>query len=189
MKHMLPALRMLIVMTVLTGVAYPLLVTGIATVFFSQQASGSLTFVKGAIVGSDLIGQSFESPRYFHSRPSAVDNNPLTSGGSNLSPASSDLKKLVQERILKNTAENPTAGFPPADLVFASASGLDPHISPQAATYQVSRVASARGLDTEIVQKLVTDLTERPQFGILGEPRVNVLQLNLAVDRLTVGIK
>lgn len=172
------------VLTFLTGVLYPLLVTAISNAVFFEKAAGSLVRSGENFVGSELIGQKFESPRYFHSRPSAVEYNPLPSGGSNLGLTSADLKKIVDERTAKLTADNPGAGSPPADLLFASGSGLDPHISVAAADFQTARVARVRVLDVSAVHKIVNDLTERRQFDMLGEPRVNVLRLNLAIDEL-----
>ncbi len=184
MKHALTALRMLIFMTLLTGIIYPMIVTGLSKVFFFEKASGSLIQSKGTLVGSELIGQKFESDRYFWSRPSAVDYNPLPSGGSNLGQASSDLKKIADERSIKLMNKHPQAGIPTQDLIFASGSGLDPHISVAAAEFQVARVAQMRGLENSAVHKVVNELTEPRQFGIFGEPRLNVLMLNLAMDKL-----
>lgn len=184
MKHFLPALRMLLFMTLVTGVAYPLLVTGISQSIFSQQASGQLLERSGVIVGSTLLSQKFEGPNYFWGRPSAVGNNPLPSGGSNLSQINGDLKKTYEERKEKLKAAHPNMTVePPQDLLFASGSGLDPHISPEATQYQLQRVATARGMDSAAVKKIVDEMTEGRQFGILGEPRVNVLALNLALDK------
>ncbi len=184
MKHALPAFRMLIFMTLLTGVAYPLLVTEISSIFFHDQAAGSLINKNGNIIGSELIGQKFESDRYFWPRPSAVDYNPLPSGGSNLGQVSLDLKKIVDERSLKLKNKNPASGNPPQDLLFASGSGLDPHISVEGAEFQIARLAQIRGLEPIALRQLVGRMTEPRQFGILGEPRVNVLKLNLALDSL-----
>lgn len=185
MKHFLPALRMLAFMTILTGLAYPLLITGISHSLFSSKSRGSFVEKAGVMVGSELIGQKFESDRYFWSRPSASDYNPLPSGGSNLGLASQDLKKLVGERRSKLMLKHPNDGEPPQDLLFASGSGLDPHISPAAANYQLARIAQARGRDISAMRHLVSDLTEPRQFGILGEPRLNVLRLNLALDEIS----
>ncbi len=194
LKQIKPALMVFALLTLLTGVLYPLLVTGVAQVIFPYQANGSLIKTDGKVVGSTLIGQYFSSPRYFWGRPSATSGEPYTaydpvnpagSTGSNWGPLSQNLKVDVQERIqMLQTADKETTSSIPADLVTSSASGLDPHISPQAAYYQVGRVAKARGLDESIVKKLVTENIEGHQFGILGEPRVNVLQLNLALDRI-----
>lgn len=186
MKHIFTSLRLLGFFTLLLGLAYPLLMTGIARAFFAEGARGSLVERDGAIVGSRLVGQAFMSPRYFWSRPSAVAYNSLPSGGSNLSPASAELRKQVDERRGSLKAAHPgEPGEPPQDLLFASGSGLDPHISPEAARYQVSRVATERKIAKEIVARLVAAHTEDRQLGFLGEPRVNVLELNLALDLLT----
>ena len=189
-----PALVSFIALSVITGLAYPLLITGLSKVIFPRQAAGSLIHVDGKVIGSELIGQSFASPKEFWSRPSAtVDANgkPLpyngaNSGGSNLAPSNPDLKKAVEERIAALRAADPdTTGPVPVDLVTTSASGLDPHISPAAAAYQVHRVAKARGLDEARVRDLVAAHTEGAQLGVLGDARVNVLKLNLALDGLT----
>jgi len=188
-----PALVSFIALSVITGLAYPALITGLAKAIFPKQAAGSLIKAEGKVIGSELIGQPFTAPRDFWSRPSAtVDANskPLpyngaNSGGSNLAPSNPDLKKAVEERIAALRAADPdTTGPVPVDLVTTSASGLDPHISPAAAAYQVHRVAKARGLDEAKVHVLVTAHTEGPQWGVLGEARVNVLKLNLALDQL-----
>ncbi|GLH73503.1 potassium-transporting ATPase KdpC subunit [Geothrix limicola] len=188
-----PALVSFIALSVLTGLAYPALTTGLAKLIFPRQAAGSLIHKDGQVIGSELIGQAFTSPRDFWSRPSAtVDANgkPLpyngaNSGGSNLAPSNPDLKKAVEERIAALRAADPEATGPvPVDLVTSSASGLDPHISPAAAAYQVHRVAKARGLDEAKVRDLVAAHTEPPQIGVLGDARVNVLKLNLALETL-----
>lgn len=185
MKHVLPAIRIFLFMTLLTGVAYPLLVTGIANLTTKDQASGSLIEKNGTLVGSELIGQKFESDRYFWPRPSAVEYNPLPSGGSNLGQASECLKETVDERVAKLKMKSPgRESLPPQDLLFASGSGLDPHISPEAAQFQVDRIALVRRLEPSAVHKLVQDLTEPRQFGMFGEPRVIVLKLNLALDNM-----
>ena len=188
-----PALVSFAALSVLTGLAYPLLVTGLSKVVFPRQAAGSLILKDGKVVGSEWIGQSFTAPKDFWSRPSATvdgDSKPLpyngaNSGGSNLAPSNPDLAKAVQERIAALRAADPEATGPvPVDLVTASGSGLDPHISPAAAAFQVHRVAKARGLDELIVRDLVAAHTEAPQLGLLGEARVNVLKLNLALEGL-----
>jgi len=177
---------MLIVMSVLTGVVYPVVVTVIAQVAFPRQANGSLVMKDGKAVGSALIGQPFDDPKYFWSRPSATSpfaDNAAASSGSNLSPTNPDLVKAVQGRVDALRAADPGNTAPvPVDLVTASGSGLDPHISPAAALYQVSRVARARKLDLEAVRQLVDRHIEGRSLGLLGEPRVNVLVLNLALD-------
>jgi len=181
-----PALVILVALTFVTGVAYPLLVTGVAQAVFPSQAQGSLITKDGKLVGSALIGQSFDDPKYFWGRPSATSPfpyNAASSSGSNLSPTNPDLVKAVQARVEALRAADPGNTEPvPVDLVTASGSGLDPHISPAAALYQVSRVAKARKLDPESVRLLVAQHTEGRWLGLLGEPRVNVLALNLALD-------
>ena len=190
---MLPQLRtatvVLALLTLLTGVAYPSLVTLIAQLTFPHQANGSILQIDGRAVGSGLLGQSFLRPDYFWGRLSATapfPYNAARSSGSNLGPENPTLKEAVQQRIAALLISDPQNSQPiPIDLVTASASGLDPHISLAAAMYQVSRVAKARGMSEDSVRTLVYEFTERRQFGILGEPRVNVLKLNLALD----GIK
>jgi K+-transporting ATPase ATPase C chain len=187
MTHLRPALILLAVLTVVTGVIYPVIVTVIAQVVFPHQANGSLIVKDGKVVGSALIGQPFDDPKYFWGRPSATTPfpyNAASSSGSNLSPTNPALVKSVQERVDALRAADPGNTAPvPVDLVTASGSGLDPHISPAAALYQVSRVAKARKLDPAVVRDLVERHTEGRQLGFLGEPRVNVLALNLALDR------
>ena len=187
-----PALVSFIALSVLTGLAYPLVITGLAKLIFPHQAGGSLILKDGKVIGSEWIGQSFTAPKDFWGRPSATvdgDSKPLpyngaNSGGSNLAPSNPDLAKAVQERIAALRAADPEATGPvPVDLVTASGSGLDPHISPAAAAFQVHRVAKVRGLDEAKVRNLVAAHTEAPQFGLLGEARVNVLKLNLALDQ------
>jgi len=184
-----PALTMLLILTVLTGLIYPLAVTGLAQLFFPDQANGSLIVRDGKVTGSKLIGQYFDKPEYFWSRPSATSPfpyNAAASGGSNLGPTNPALVDAVKARVAALRAADPGNESPvPVDLVTASGSGLDPHISPAAALYQVKRVARARGLEEGTVQTLVTQHTEGRQFGLLGERRVNVLQLNLALDALS----
>jgi K+-transporting ATPase ATPase C chain len=174
------AIRALVVFTVITGVAYPLVVTGIAQVAFKDQANGSLISRDGKIVGSSLIGQPFSDPKYFWSRPSAtspIPYNGAASSGSNQGPTNAAFIDAVKERVSRFEAR-PV----PVDLATASGSGLDPHISPAAAEFQVARVAKARGMQESALRELVQEHTERRQLGILGEPRVNVLRLNLALD-------
>lgn len=181
-----PALIALVIFTVLTGVIYPFVVTLIAQVAFPSQANGSLIVQNGNVVGSALIGQSFDDPKYFWSRPSAtapVAYNAAASSGSNLGPTNPTLLDAVKTRVENLHAADPGNSAPiPIDLVTASASGLDPHISVAAANYQSARVARVRKLDESRVRALVEQFTEPRTFGILGEPRVNVLQLNLALD-------
>jgi K+-transporting ATPase ATPase C chain len=179
---------MVVVLTLLTGVAYPLAVTGLAALAFPGRATGGLVVRDGAPVGSALIGQAFSGPAYFWGRPSATGPYPYNaaaSSGSNLGPSNPALVDAVQARTAALRAADPANTAPvPVDLVTASASGLDPHISPAAALYQVPRVARARGLSEETVRQLVGHHTEKRQLGVLGEPRVNVLLLNLALDYL-----
>jgi K+-transporting ATPase ATPase C chain len=184
-----PALTMLLILTVLTGLVYPLAVTGLAQLFFPDQANGSLIIHNGKVIGSKLIGQYFDRPEYFWSRPSATSPfpyNAAASSGSNLGPTNPALIEAVKARVAAFRAADPGNDSPiPIDLVTASGSGLDPHISPAAALYQLKRVARARGLNDDTVLTLVTQHTEGRQFGLLGERRVNVLQLNLALDALS----
>ena len=184
--HLRPALMCLIIFTVVTGVVYPLVVTGIAQMLFPFQANGSLIVNDGKVLGSALIGQPFDDPKYFWGRPSATSPfgyNAGASTGSNLSPTNPDLVKAVQGRVDALRAADPGNTAPvPVDLVTASGSGLDPHISPAAALYQVSRVARERKFSQDTVRTLVERHTEGRWLGFLGEPRVNVLTLNLALD-------
>ena len=183
-----PALTLFIVLSLVTGLIYPLVVTGVAQTVFPHQANGSLITQGGKAVGSELIGQSFTEPSHFWGRPSAttpMPYNAAASGGSNLGPTNPALTEVVKARIEALRAADPGNTRPvPVDLVTASASGLDPHISPAAATYQTERVARARSLPVAQVQALVQQHTESPWLGLLGEPRVNVLALNLALDAL-----
>jgi len=180
-----PAFFMLLIFTIITGVIYPLAVTGMAQVLFPHQANGSLIMENGKAVGSELIGQQFDDPKYFWGRPSAAGYNAAASSGSNYGPMNSALIDSVQARIDALKAADPENTLPiPVDLVTASGSGLDPHISVAAALYQVHRVASARGWSEAEVTSLVEKYTEGRQFGIFGEPRVNVLKINLALDGL-----
>lgn len=184
MKTWTIAFRYLIVMTLLTGVLYPLAVTGLAQALMKEKSDGSLIRSQNGLLGSDWIGQKFESPKYFWSRPSAVDYNPQPSGGSNLGWTSADLVKKVAER--HQALQGSSSGEVPQDLLFASGSGLDPHISPEAARFQLDRIAAARALSGEQrgrLQALVEESVENRQFGFLGDPRVNVLRLNLALDQ------
>jgi potassium-transporting ATPase KdpC subunit len=186
MKQIMPAIRMLVVLTILTGVIYPLVITLAGGIIFPAQANGSLITKDGAVVGSSLIGQANDDPAYFWNRPSAINYSPLPSSGSNLGPTSAALQTAVEEHAAAVRAANnlPDDAIIPQDLLFASGSGLDPHISPEAARLQITRVAEARGLDVAQVTELVEGAIEQPQLGILGQPRVNVLLLNLALDQL-----
>jgi len=185
-KELRPAVVSFLLLTLLTGIAYPLLVTGISQLAMPGQANGSLIIKDGKPAGFGLIGQSFSDPKYFWSRPSAtgpMPNNAAASSGSNLGPTNPALMDAIKARIQALTDADPgNRQLVPVDLVTASASGLDPHISPAAAQYQLARVARVRNLNPEALQKLVAEYTEGRQFGILGEPRVNVLELNLALD-------
>lgn len=195
LKELRPALVLLVALTAITGLAYPLAMTGIAGLLFPAQAAGSVIERDGTVVGSALIGQAFASERYFHGRPSATSAadpadatktvpapyNASNSSGSNLGPTNAALVDRVKTDVAALKAENP-AGEVPADLVTTSASGLDPHISPDAALFQVARVAKARTLPEDRVRQLVAAHVEGRLLGILGEPRVNVLALNMALD-------
>jgi K+-transporting ATPase ATPase C chain len=200
LREIRPAIVVLVALTLITGLVYPLAMTGIARVVFPYQAGGSVIERDGKVVGSELIGQDFTSDKYFHGRPSATTapdpNDPTksvpapynaaNSGGSNLGPSNKALIDRVQADIAKLQKEN--AGVPvPADLVTTSASGLDPEISPEAALFQVPRLAKARKLPEDRIRQLVEAATEGRFLGLLGEPRVNVLKLNIALDRLAAG--
>jgi K+-transporting ATPase ATPase C chain len=181
------ALTLLLLMTLLTGLIYPLAITGIAQTIFSHQANGSLITRDGKAIGSELVGQEFTAPRYFSGRPSAtgpVPYNAASSTGSNFGPTNPAQIEAVKARVERWHTEVPGKSSVPVDLVMASASGLDPHITPAAALYQVERVAAARNLKVDEVRKLVEDSIEQRSLGVLGEPRVNVLKLNVALDRL-----
>jgi K+-transporting ATPase ATPase C chain len=186
-REVKPAVLLFVVFSVLTGLVYPLFITGVVQVAMPDKAGGSLIAVDGKIIGSELIGQMFTDPGYFHGRPSAVGYSANSSGASNLGPSSSKLMEQVSQRVAEVRSEN---NLPPdapvlADLVLASGSGLDPHISPDAAMIQVKRVAKARGLPEEDVTAQVLGHVEPAQFGVLVQNRVNVLKLNLALDELT----
>ena len=188
LKELKPALLLLIVLSVITGILYPAVVTGLAQVLFPHQANGSLIEQGGKMRGSDLIGQPFSDPQYFWSRPSATSPMPYnaaSSSGSNQGPLNPALADAVKARIAALKAADPDNHAPiPVDLVTASASGLDPHISPAAAEWQLGRVGRERRLSVETLRALVAQYTEARRFGVLGEPSVNVLELNLALDRL-----
>lgn len=185
-QHVRPGFIMLVIFTLITSAIYPLVVTGIAQGIFSHQAHGSLIESDGKALGSELIGQAFTDPKYFWPRPSATGPHPYNAGassGSNLGPTNPALTDAVRARIEALRQADPTQqSTVPVDLVTASASGLDPHISPAAAIYQIPRIAQARTINPAAVSELVTRYTEGRQLGFLGEPRVNVLQLNLALD-------
>ena len=188
MRILRQAAACIVVFTVITGVIYPLIVTGFAQLVFPHQANGSLILSNGKIVGSSLIGQSFSSPKYFWARPSAtspIPYNAAGSAGSNLGPLNPALTENVKARITQlKAADAASKQSVPVDLVTVSGSGLDPDISPAAAEYQIPRIAKARNLDESKVRELVAKHTKDRQIGILGEPRVNVLELNLALDDL-----
>ncbi len=185
-KYFLPALRMLFALTLLTGIIYPLAITFVAQTFFPNQANGSVIEKNGKIIGSKLIAQNFTDEKYFHPRPSAVKYNPLPSGGTNLGPTSKQRadsaqarrKKFIQENFLADSA------VVPYEMLFASASGVDPHISLESAKLQIMRVAKARGVDKKIILSLIEKYSELQQWNLFGMPRVNVLQLNLALDEI-----
>ncbi|MDW6022984.1 K(+)-transporting ATPase subunit C [Mesorhizobium sp. BAC0120] len=200
LKEIRPAIVFLIALTVITGLIYPLAMTGIAGAIFPSQAQGSLIERDGKVIGSELIGQSFTSDKYFHGRPSAtvgpdpqdpskttsVAYNAANSGGSNLGPTNRTLIARLQADVDKLKQENPSAPVP-IDLVTTSGSGLDPNITPEGAFFQVPRVAKARNLSEDQLHQLVNDHVEDRLLGILGEPRVNVLELNLALDQMSIG--
>lgn len=182
-KQFTVAIGYTIVTTIIFGLIYPLLVTGLSQLLFPKQANGSLIVKNGQVVGSELIGQSFSSDKYFHSRPSNAGNgyDPLSSGGSNLGPTNQALVTRVAQDVAKLQQENP--GVPiPADLVTSSGSGLDPDISPASAAFQVARVAKAREVSEEQIRRIVAEHTQGRQWGVFGEARVNVLELNLELD-------
>jgi potassium-transporting ATPase KdpC subunit len=200
LREIRPAIVVLVALTLITGLFYPLVMTGVAQVIFPYQAAGSMIERDGKVVGSELIGQDFTSDKYFHGRPSATmapdpkdptksvpaPYNAANSGGSNLGPSNKALVDRVQTDIAKLQKENP--GVPvPADLVTTSASGLDPEISPDAALFQVPRIAKARKLSEVRIRQLVEAASQGRLWGLLGEPRVNVLKLNIALDRLAAG--
>lgn len=189
MKTLIISLKIFLFFTILTGIVYPLFVTGIVQLVFPSKANGSLIFRDDKVIGSELIGQQFDSTIYFTSRPSAVSYNPLPSGGSNYSLTNSKLKELVSWRKKQFVDFNKLDSLAevPSEMLFASASGLDPHISPQAAILQANRVAEARNFTSEQKKQLmrcISDLTEPPQFGVFGQERINVLRLNIEISRI-----
>jgi K+-transporting ATPase ATPase C chain len=175
MKNLIISLRSYLMFTVLLGLIYPIAMTGLSNIVFPFQSQGSIIKEQGKAVGSALISQKFTSDKYFWSRPSAVDHNPVPSGASSLGPTSEALKKSLADKDIKM----------PQDLLFASGSGLDPHISPEAAAYQVERIARARNIEPQQLEKLVAEWTQDREWGFFGENRVSVLQLNLALDKLS----
>lgn len=193
MENLWNSLRMFLWLTFITGIAYPLIVTGIAHLTMGQKAEGGFVSSKDKIVGAELIAQKFESNKYFWARPSAVDYNPLPSGGSNLGPTSAALKKAVEERqdVIAKAHDLKDKIQIPSELLFASGSGLDPHISPEAAQFQIDRIIKARGWEQnqarEEISKLIVQNTEGAMFEFLEQPRINVLKLNLALDELNIA--
>ncbi|MGZ7188444.1 MAG: potassium-transporting ATPase subunit KdpC [Halobacteriota archaeon] len=191
LRHVYPAVALTIVLTVLLGIVYPFVTTGLSELLFKEKARGSLIEREGKVIGSRLIGQPFKGASYFHSRPSAAGSgyDATASSGTNLGPTSKQLfDEQVRGRAGELHAENPNVKIP-IDLITSSGSGLDPHISPAAAEFQIPRVSGERGMRVEEIRRLVREHTEERQFGILGEPRVNVLELNLALDQASGKVK
>jgi potassium-transporting ATPase KdpC subunit len=194
MKTIMISLKMFIAFTVLSGILYPLFVTGMAQIIFPRKANGSLIIIDKNLKGSEIIGQTFDSSIYFASRPSSVSNNPLPSGGSNLGLSNKKLKDLVTERRnhFKKLNMMDSITIIPSEMLFASGSGLDPHISQKAAFLQVEKIVKARNFDTkksDTLKKIILQITEKPQLGILGMERVNVLLLNMELDKIDEKIK
>lgn len=192
MKTLITSIRILLFFTILTGIVYPLFVTGIVQIAFRDKANGSLIVQGNKTIGSELIGQQFDSTIYFSSRPSAITYNPLPSGGSNHGLTNLKLKRAVEERKLSFIRLNQLDGLTniPSEMLFASASGLDPHISPNAALLQVDRIVAARKLSSvqrRLLIETIGKLTEKPQFSILGEERINVLNINIELDKLSAA--
>jgi K+-transporting ATPase ATPase C chain len=184
LKELRPAILITFILTIITGILYPLAVTGIAQTIFHKQANGSLIERDGKVIGSEIIGQNFTKPEYFHPRPSQNSYDAANSGGSNLGPTNPDLAKRLKKDADQFRKDNPDyAGPIPADAITTSGSGLDPEISPANATAQAARVAKARGASTDAVENLVPINTKQRDLGVLGEPRVNVLKLNMALDQ------
>jgi K+-transporting ATPase ATPase C chain len=184
LKELRPAILITFILTIITGILYPLAVTGIAQTIFHKQANGSLIERDGKVIGSEIIGQNFTKPEYFHPRPSQNSYDAANSGGSNLGPTNPDLAKRLKKDADQFRKDNPDyAGPIPADAITTSGSGLDPEISPANATAQAARVAKTRGASTDAVQNLVAINTKQRDLGVLGEPRVNVLKLNMALDQ------
>lgn len=185
MSYLLQSIRYIFFMTLVCGLIYPITMTGLSQVIFHNESNGQLINLNDHYVGSLLIGQKFEKNEYFWPRPSAIDYNPIPSGGSNLSLASDKLRNIVTERINKLKSNHREQIMePPQDLIFASASGIDPHISPAAAEYQMQRVAHARNRDVLEIRELIQKSVESPILGFLGEPKINVLKLNLSLDQM-----
>jgi potassium-transporting ATPase KdpC subunit len=189
MKTLFIALKIFLFFTILTGIIYPLLIAGIAQIKFPSKANGSIIYRDNKAIGSELIGQQFDRAIYFSSRPSSISYNPLPSGGSNFGLTNTKLKNLVNNRKKQFIAFNQLDSITeiPSEILFASASGLDPHISPKAALLQVDRIAKARNFDNNKIQKLtecIKDLAQRPQFSCLGDERINVLDLNIELDKI-----
>lgn len=191
MKKLWTGLRIFLWMTFVTGIVYPLVITGIAQMTMKRMASGDFIIVEGKPAGATLIAQKFQSDKYFWARPSSIDYNPLPSGGSNLGPTSAALKKIVDERkAVISKAHNLSANDKiPSELLFSSGSGLDPHISLPAANFQIDRVAKARRMSEDMISKLVQKFTIKRRLSFLGEPMINVLKLNLALDELEENLR